>query len=112
MTVKGVLDTVGGFVVEVTVAMHTKVLPCSCGTDSGHDTVEWRWRLVRMLSSMERATLWVSTVVVPVELVEEDEPQALNSAVQASAASTTTGPRRARRRRAAVGVGDWMCMGA
>ena len=85
--------TVKGAFALVVVATHSKVLPCSCGTTVGQTTLAWRWRSLRMLSSMESATRAVSSLVAAVELVEEeDEPQALIRAAQASAVKRDDGP--------------------
>jgi hypothetical protein len=94
----------GGFLAVWVVAMHSNVLPRSAGTVGGQTTVDARWRWARMLCSIERATLAVSTLTFAgVELFEDFEPHALNTAAKATVASTATTRPQAR---AALGLGD------
>src|SRR6266568_4646875 len=84
--------------------MHSNVLPRSARTVTGQTTVDGRWRWARMLCSIERATLAVSTLTFAgVELVDDFEPHALSTAAKTSSVSTTTTLVRAR---AAFGLGD------
>src|SRR5437870_12829659 len=101
---KGVFTGVCGFLAVWVVATHSNVLPRSARTVTGQTTVDGRWRWARMLCSIERATLAVSTLTfVGAELVDDFEPHALRTAAKASSVSTTTVLARAR---AASRLGD------
>src|SRR5437764_13820017 len=101
---KGVFTGVCGFFAVWVVATHSNVLPRSARTVTGQTTVAGRWRWARMLCSIERATLAVSTLTFAgVELVDDFEPHALNTAAKASVVSTASTRPRAR---AAFGLGD------
>src|SRR5271166_4131008 len=112
VTTNGVVSVLIGGLVVVVVAMHSNVLPVSWGTAVGQTTLEWRWRSLRMLCSIDTATRAVfKFVFVTVEVEEvDDEPHALTSATQASAVTAVVAPRRTLMTRTRIGVGGWMCM--
>jgi hypothetical protein len=113
VTLNGVFVVVMGGLVVLPVAMHTNVLPASCGTPVGHTTVTCRWRSERTLCSIEAATRAVFNTGAVVEVeVDDEEPQALNRAVHASAVIATKAPRRARTTVRVLEVDGLMCMRA
>src|SRR5437773_11414986 len=110
VTTKGVL-VAGWPLVAVLVAMHSNVWPFTAFTSAGQATLAVIWRFARRVPSMDAATLAVSTVVVAalsLELLEE--PQALTSAAEASAAIARIAPRRNETAWVTLEVGRSICM--